>query len=364
MTKMPNPDFWSGRKVLVTGHTGFKGSWLSIMLHTLGAEVTGISLSPNTDPSLYDLADVRGSLRSEYLLDIRHSTELRRALLEIQPAVVFHLAAQPLVRQSYVDPLGTLSTNILGTANLLDAIRGCESVREVVSITSDKVYRNQEWVHPYRESDTLGGGDPYSASKACAEHVTYTFATSFLADLGVMVATARAGNVIGGGDWGHERLVPDVVRALAQGRPLELRNPVATRPWQHVLDCNLGYLLLAEHLSEPATQAMPMTTWNFGPASEDVVTTAQLVSMLTEVLKTQISVSHASSSPFAEAVQLQLDSSKARRLLGWEPRLTLQQAIEMTGEWYSDWLNGANMVDATRSQVMDLLQIDSVPQWR
>lgn len=364
MTRIPNPDFWSGRKVLVTGHTGFKGSWLSIMLHALGAEVTGISLSPNTDPSLYYLADVRGSLRSEYMLDICHAAELHRALLEVRPDVVFHLAAQPLVRRSYADPLGTLSTNILGTANLLDAIRGCESVREVVNVTSDKVYRNQEWLHPYRESDTLGGRDPYSASKACAEHITYSFASSYLVELGVTVATARAGNVIGGGDWGHDRLVPDVVRAMAHGRPLELRNPVATRPWQHVLDCNLGYLLLAEHLSEPASKGVPVTTWNFGPATEKVVTTAQLVSMLTEVLKTHISVTYPSGSSFSEAIQLQLDSSKARQLLGWEPQLTLHQAIEMTGAWYSAWLHGANMIDTTRSQVMDLLQIDSVPQWR
>ena len=361
MTKCPDPDFWGGKKVLVTGHTGFKGSWLSVMLHALGAEVTGISLSPNTDPSLYYLADVRGSLQSEYVLDIRHRTDLRLALLEVQPAVVFHLAAQPLVRESYVDPLGTLSTNILGTANLLDAIRECGSVKEVISVTSDKVYRNREWVYPYRESDMLGGRDPYSASKACAEHVTYSFASSYLAELGVSVATARAGNVIGGGDWSHERLIPDVVRALAKGHPLELRNPVASRPWQHVLDCNLGYLLLAEYLSEPAAQRVPMTTWNFGPATEDAVTTAQLVRMLTSALRADVSVTHSSRSPFPEAMQLQLDSSKARRLLGWEPRFTLQRAIEVTGTWYSAWLNGADMTDMTRRQVTSFLQIESVP---
>lgn len=331
------------------------------MLEALGAEVTGISLPPNTDPSMYQLADVPGVLRSEYIQDIRHATEVRRALMDVQPAVVFHLAAQPLVRESYVDPLGTLSTNILGTANLLDAIRKCESVKQVVSVTSDKVYRNQEWAHPYRESDALGGRDPYSASKACAEHVTYAFAASYLADMGVAVATARAGNVIGGGDWSKDRLVPDVVRALARGTSLQLRNPVATRPWQHVLDCNLGYILLAEFLAEPTPQITPMTTWNFGPDTEDVVTTAELVSMLTSIFETDMTIADSSSLPFAEATQLQLDSSTARRHLGWEPKFNLESAVEATGAWYAAWIAGADMRDLTRRQVRDFLQIESVP---
>ncbi|MBL1269215.1 MAG: CDP-glucose 4,6-dehydratase [Halomonas sp.] len=328
--------FWQGKRVLVTGHTGFKGCWLALWLQRLGAEVTGIALAPNTYPSLFMLANVSNSLKS-YECDIRDTYKISRTIQEAKPEIVFHLAAQSLVRASYRDPLATYATNIQGTANVLDSLRGLEQARVVVSITTDKVYRNLEQPYPYRETDHLGGHDPYSASKAAAELVVASYRDAFLAEQGVAVATARAGNVIGGGDWAEDRLLPDAVRAWSTGQPLYIRRPKAVRPWQHVLEPLSAYLRLAEQLYVEPQKA---GAYNFGPLPNDAATVEDVITQACKSFGSgEIEWGDGRAGPH-EANWLALETAKARTVLGIEPNWELVQAVDCTMNWYRRQLAG------------------------
>ena len=325
---------FAGRSVLVTGHTGFKGSWLSIVLHRLGARVHGFGLPPATAPSLFELAHVRNTLTSHTLGDIRELSPVRQALDSAQPQIVFHLAAQPLVRASYRDPVDTWSTNVMGTVNLLEAVRHCPSVRAVVVVTTDKCYENREWAWGYRETDPLGGFDAYSASKAGAELVAASYRRAFLDEHGVLVATARAGNVIGGGDWTEDRLIPDAARAVAAGEILRIRHPAATRPWQHVLDSLHGYLLLAAGLLGGRRELAD--AFNFGP---DVAANRSVADVLNGLrrhwpeLAWRVDQAMEAGAPH-EATFLYLDAARARQALGWETRWDLSTTLAATAQWY------------------------------
>jgi CDP-glucose 4,6-dehydratase len=346
--------------VLVTGHTGFKGGWLTAWLLELGAEVTGFSLPPETGPSFFEASGLAERVPGT-LGDIRDAAAIARALHEFEPEIVFHLAAQPLVRRSYQAPVETFATNVMGTVHLLEAVRQTPSVRAVVNITTDKCYENREWVWGYRESDPMGGHDPYSASKGCSELVTAAYRRSFLAEAGVGVATARAGNVFGGGDWAKDRIIPDAVRSFAVGVPLVVRNPASVRPWQHVLEPLCGYLIVAERLMSCEQDAAE--AWNFGPLPGSDVPVGELADLLTDFWgegarweshnpRTGVVAPH-------EANILRLDISKARCRLGWSPRLELAEAVDMTVTWYkrsvSDPEAGA-MADLTRSQIWDYMR--------
>ncbi len=320
---------YKGARVFLTGHTGFKGSWLAAWLDQLHAQVTGLSLAPSGPLNHWNLLrtrtiDVRG--------DVRDAETVVSAMAQAQPEIVFHLAAQTLVRESYGDPLNSWSTNVMGTANVLEACRRTPSVRAVVIVTTDKVYANREWHWGYRENDTLGGHDPYSASKAACEILVDSYRKSFWnAGTPVLIASVRAGNVIGGGDWAQDRLVPDLVRAVYEGRALDVRSPSATRPWQHVLDCLSGYLMLGQRLlaGDPAFSA----SWNFGPAAEDNRSVAELLGRLAQHWPDLAWKAQPSSGPH-EAGLLLLDCAKARQSLGWRPALPLDDALEMTADWY------------------------------
>jgi CDP-glucose 4,6-dehydratase len=345
---------WRQRSVLVTGHTGFKGGWLTLWLSRLGARVHGYATSPPTDPSLFKVADIKSLLASDTRADLADVAKLRLALEASQPEVVFHLAAQSLVRESYRDPLGTFATNVLGTAHLLEAVRSIESVRAIVVITTDKVYENRNWAYPYREIDPLGGYDPYSASKAAAEIVVSSYRTSFLSgptDRQVRVATARAGNVIGGGDWAVDRLVPDCLRAFAGGKSVNLRYPQSVRPWQHVLEPLAGYLQLAERLLAPEG-AQFATAWNFGPDASGDATVGELAEAVTRLWSDGAGVTYAPSAQNPhEAGLLRLDSTRARSEIGWQPRWNLLQALEHTVDWHRAWLSGARMAEISCRQI-------------
>lgn len=328
--------FWQGKRVLVTGHTGFKGCWLALWLQRLGAEVTGIALAHNTHPSLFMLANVDNSLKS-YECDIRDPYKVSRTIQEAKPEIVFHLAAQSLVRASYRDPLATYATNIQGTANVLDSLRELEQARVVVAITTDKVYRNLEQPYPYRETDHLGGHDPYSASKAAAELVVASYRDAFLAEQGVAVATARAGNVIGGGDWAEDRLLPDAVRAWSTGQPLYIRRPEAVRPWQHVLEPLSAYLRLAEQLYEEPQKA---GAYNFGPRPHDAATVEEVITLARKSFGSgEIGWGDGRTGPH-ETNWLALETAKARTLLGIEPNWGLVQSVGCTMDWYRRQLAG------------------------
>lgn len=337
--------FWSGRRVLVTGHTGFKGSWLSSYLAVLGARVVGYALPPQGPPSLYEQAYVGSGLES-VLADIRDAARVARCIHDAQPEIVFHLAAQALVRQSYETPLDTFATNVMGTAHVLDAIRTVPSVRAVVIVTTDKCYENREWPWGYREVDALGGHDPYAASKACAELVTTSYRRSFFATRAIGIASARAGNVIGGGDWAADRIVPDLVRAMQRREALVVRSPRSTRPWQHVLDVVAGYLLLAERLwHEPEPYSEP---WNFGPAAGETCSVAELADRMCARWGEDAKWRPFEGSQPHETVMLALDSTKARARLRWKPRLDLHQAIDWTIDWYKA---AGDLAEVTRTQI-------------
>ncbi len=340
--------FWRGKRVLLTGHTGFKGGWLSLWLQSLGAEVYGLALDPPTAPALLVEAHVADGMVST-IGDIRSYETVAAVFREARPEIVLHLAAQPLVRESYADPLATYSTNVMGTAHVLEAARHSPGVRVVVNVTTDKVYENREWLWGYREDEPVGGFDPYSSSKGASELVTSAYRRSFLSASGVAVASARAGNVIGGGDWAADRLVPDILRAVAKNQPVVVRNPNSVRPWQHVLEPLSGYLILAERLwndGEAVAEA-----WNFGPFDSD----ARPVSWIVEELLGRLPNSSGwQADPGAhphEAGYLKLDISKARVRLGWEPRWGLATALEKTAAWHQAWHPGGDARQATLGQI-------------
>lgn len=325
--------FWKNRKVLVTGHTGFKGSWMVSMLSALGARVSGYALPPDTKPSLFELLGGDTLLETSEMADIRDGERLRAAVQASGPELIVHMAAQPLVRRSYAEPIATWDTNVMGTANLLEAARWCESVRAVIVVTTDKCYENNGWAWGYRENDRLGGHDPYSASKAAAELVVDSYRRSFLSTRGVLLASARGGNVVGGGDWSVDRLVPDAARAAAEGRALHVRAPGSTRPWQHVLDCVGGYLSLGRRLLEGDTRCA--TGYNFGPQPASNITVADLLARLSRAWPELDWRAEAPTgdSPH-EAAFLYLDSAKARHELQWTPKWDIEATIAATAEWY------------------------------
>lgn len=344
------PEFWRGRKVLLTGHTGFKGSWLSLWLADLGARVTGFALQPPTEPSLFEQARVAEVVDSRHG-DIRDYAVLLEALREAAPEIVVHMAAQPLVRYSYANPIETYATNVMGTVHLLEAVRAVPSVRAVLIVTSDKCYENREWLWGYREDEPMGGYDPYSSSKGCAELVTSAYRRSFFsADGGqVAVASARAGNVIGGGDWAQDRLIPDMLRGFCDGRPVVVRNPLAVRPWQHVLEPLAGYLTLAQALVERGPAFAE--GWNFGPSDDDVHSVQWIADRLVALWGEGASWELDRAAQPHEAAHLKLDSSKARARLGWRPRWPLELAMRHIVEWQRAMLGGADMRQVTLNQI-------------
>ncbi len=341
-------EFWRGKSVFLTGHTGFKGGWLSLWLQKLGAEVHGYALEPNTDPAIFNVARVGERLAGHVIGNLLDGERLKHSLVEAKPEIVLHLAAQPLVRYSYEAPVETYATNVVGTANLLEAVRASSHVRAVISVTTDKCYDNKEWVWGYREDDALGGRDPYSSSKACAELVTAAYRHSFLQHTGVAVASARAGNVIGGGDWAKDRLVPDFLRASDTGRALEVRYPEATRPWQHVLEPLAGYLNLAQKLIEAPDVAAQ--AWNFGPAEEGARNVGQILDHLTLRMGTP-PWRHMDAVHRHEAGFLKLDSSKSRHVLGWKPHWDVAMALDKTVAWHLAWRKGRDMKQFSIEQI-------------
>ncbi len=345
--------FWRGRKVFITGHTGFKGSWLSLWLQQAGAEVCGYSLEAPTTPNLFQVASVARGMQS-VMGDICDLAKLQKTMQRFRPEIVFHLAAQPLVRQSYQDPVGTYATNVVGTANVLEAVRSCDSVRAVVVVTTDKCYENREWLWAYRENDRLGGHDPYSSSKACAELVVASYRNSFFsaaadADTRVLLGSARAGNVIGGGDWAQDRLIPDIMQAFSQKKTVKIRNPLAVRPWQHVLEPLHGYLLLAERLYNDG--AGFAEAWNFGPQDADARPVQWIVKHLAAPWGPEAHCEMDAAQHPHEAQALKLDWSKAAHGLGWQPMLHLEEALRWTADWYRAWNNGTEMHALTCRQI-------------
>lgn len=334
----PDKDFWRGKRVLLTGHTGFKGGWLALWLQRLGAQVSGVALPPNTMPNLFEAARVSDGMASQFV-DIRDALSLNNLVQATRPEIVLHLAAQPLVRASYRAPLETFASNVMGTANLLDALRELDSVRVAVMVTTDKVYRNNEWHYPYREEDALGGHDPYSASKAASEIVIASYRDAFLSERGVAVASARAGNVIGGGDWSEDRLIPDAVRAWQSGQPLEIRRPQAIRPWQHVLEPLSGYLTLAQKLWEQPGLA---GAYNFGPETSEAVTVREVVQLACAAYGVgEVIYCDGTVGPH-EAGWLSLEIAKARRVLGVRPKWPVAEAVSRTMEWCRAQRDGAD----------------------
>ncbi len=343
-----NRQFWRGKRVFLTGHTGFKGGWLALWLADMGAKVHGYALTPPTEPNLFTVANLQAQLASSTIADIRDAATFTQAMKVCHPDIVLHLAAQPLVRHSYVAPVETYTVNVIGTVNLLEAVRQTPSVKVVVNVTTDKCYENREWVWPYRENEAMGGFDPYSSSKACSELVTAAYRRSFLEPAGIHLASARAGNVIGGGDWAADRLVPDFLRALDAGQSLIVRAPLALRPWQHVLEPLSGYLMLAEKLF---TEGKGFTeAWNFGPDEADAKPVQWIVEYLSGQVPDAAWKCDASPQPH-EASTLKLDSSKAKAQLGWCPRWNLQTALGMTLAWYQAWKQGADIAAASIQQI-------------
>lgn len=341
-----NPAFWKGKRVFLTGHTGFKGSWLSLWLQSLGAEVTGYALNPPTEPSLFEVAKIGNSMKS-IIGDIRDIDTLQKAIQDAHPEVVIHMASQPLVRYSYANPVETYTTNVMGSVHLLEAVRKIKGVKAVVNVTSDKCYDNREWVWGYREGEAMGGHDPYSSSKGCAELVTTAYRSSFFnpesySEHGVAIASARAGNVIGGGDWASDRLIPDFIRAIVTSETVIIRSPNAIRPWQHVLEPLSGYLLLAENLYNHGCKYAE--AWNFGPSDNDAKSVKWIISQVVNNWGEDASfIVDTNSASLHEAHFLKLDCSKAEMQLGWKPQWDSTETIKRICCWHKAHLNGQNM---------------------
>lgn len=345
--------FWQGKKVLITGHTGFKGSWLSLWLQSMGAHVVGYALQPPTTPSLFETARVAVGMVS-ITGDVRNFDHLRSVIAEYAPEIIIHMAAQPLVRYSYINPIETYATNVMGTVHLLEAVRQIGGVKVIINVTSDKCYENQEWVWGYRESEPMGGHDPYSNSKGCSELVTSAFRNSFFnsADFyrhGVALASVRAGNVIGGGDWAEDRLIPDIIRAIVQNRPIMIRNPHAIRPWQHVLEPLGGYLVLAQKLWEQGQSHAE--GWNFGPMEDDAKPVAWIVERVTELWGEGVHWVMDQGDHPHEAHHLKLDCAKAKTRLGWRPRWALEQTLPHVISWYKAYQGNEAMREFTLGQI-------------
>ena len=348
---------WNGRSVFVTGHTGFKGSWLCLLLEELGARVSGFALPPPTQPSLFELANIGASVNS-VIGDVRDYELVLASMREAEPDVVFHLAAQPLVRYSYDNPIETYATNVMGTVHVLEAARTLGSVKAIVAVTSDKCYENREWVYPYRETDPMGGHDPYSSSKGCSELVAAAYRASYfpagrVSEHGTALATVRAGNVIGGGDWAADRLVPDLVRAFEAGTSPVIRSPGAVRPWQHVLEALAGYVDIAGRLLARETRFAD--AWNFGPADEDAQPVAWIANRMAEAWGVESGWEDWKGDTPHEAGLLKLDTSKARAELGWRPTLTLLQTLDAIVAWHKAVGVGENARDVTLRQVREFL---------
>jgi CDP-glucose 4,6-dehydratase len=350
---MVNADFWKSRRVFITGHTGFKGSWLAKLLVTLGADLCGYSLAPPTEPNLFHCLALETEMRS-VIGDVRNAERIQQEIDNFKPEVVLHLAAQPLVRDSYQVPVETYATNVMGTVHILDALRRSSDVRVFLGITSDKCYENREWIWPYRENEPMGGFDPYSSSKGCAELVINAYRHSFFPperfdEHRVAIASARAGNVIGGGDWAKDRLIPDLVRGFSKGDTVTIRNPAAIRPWQHVLEPITGYLLLAERLWSDGTRYA--SGWNFGPLETDTRTVQQMVARAAEIWGRDAKWQVDDADRVHEAQLLKLDSTKARVELGWQPRWSWEQALDQTFTWYSSFYAGEDMRQFSLNQL-------------
>lgn len=341
-------EFWKGRRVFLTGHTGFKGSWLSLWLSSLGAKVYGFALEPITEPSMFKTAAVESRLAGHVIGDIRDRQALAAAIRQADPEIIFHLAAQPLVRLSYADPVSTIETNVIGSMNILECARDAANLKAIVNVTTDKVYENREWLWPYREDEALGGYDPYSASKACSEILTSAYRRSFLASAGKALASARAGNVIGGGDWSSDRLIPDFIRAVKAGQQLPIRYPDAVRPWQHVLEVLSGYMLLAQKLYVEGSKFAD--SWNLGPDPRDAKSVRWIVDSLCEQFEGSSWRLESAPKPH-EAGELRLDASRAQKILGWRPVWDIDEAIRQTAEWYQAWLSGSDMAEVTMQQI-------------
>lgn len=349
-----NPSFWSGKHVFLTGHTGFKGGWLSLWLASMGAKVTGYALTPNTAPNFFEVAQVEDELEQSHIADIRDLEKLQKAMADAKPEIVIHMAAQPLVRYSYVNPVETYATNVMGTVHVLESMRTLDCVRAAVIVTTDKCYENKEWAWGYRENEPMGGYDPYSNSKGCAELVSSAYRQSYFspekyAQHKVAIASARAGNVIGGGDWSEDRLIPDAIKAFEAKQELIIRNPKATRPWQHVLEPLSGYLILAQALYEHGAQFDG--GWNFGPRDEDARPVQEVINLLIKNWGSLASWQQDQSEQPHEAHSLKLDCSKARQYLNWIPRWTLEQAIEKITQWQHGVQNSMDMKKLSQEQI-------------
>jgi CDP-glucose 4,6-dehydratase len=342
---------WKNKRVLITGHTGFKGGWLSLILAQKGAKVIGFARKPETKPSFYKSVNLDKKVTSIFG-DIRNLKELKKVVKKYKPEIVFHLAAQPLVRKSYQNPIETYETNVIGTANLLEAVRETSCVKVVVCITTDKVYENNEWVWPYREDDKLGGYDPYSSSKACAEIVISAYKNSFFNEKGnALIASTRAGNVIGGGDWNEDRLIPDVIKSVFEKKNLEIRSPDSVRPWQHVLDPLFGYIKLAEKLLQKGSEYSE--AFNFGPDNDEVVPVKDVLNYLNDSLENKIKINKSKTKNPHEAGLLLLDSSKAKRRLNWKGKLKIVDAIKYTADWYNAFYAKQDMTKFTFNQIKE-----------
>ena len=349
-----DPNFWNGKSVFLTGHTGFKGGWLSLWLSSIGAKVTGYGLAPTTLPSFFEVSRIEDDLEQSHIADIRDLEKLQKAMAAAKPEIVIHMAAQPLVRYSYANPVETYATNVMGTVHVLESIRALNCVRAAVVITTDKCYENKEWAWGYRENEPMGGYDPYSNSKGCAELVTSAYRQSYFSPdkypmHHVAIASARAGNVIGGGDWSEDRLIPDAIKAFQAKKALMIRNPLATRPWQHVLEPLSGYLVLAQSLYQQGVKFDG--GWNFGPKDEDARPVQEVINLLIQYWNGAASWQQDSNEQPHEAHSLKLDCSKARQYLNWTPKWSLEEAIEKIARWQSDFQEGADMKAVSLEQI-------------
>lgn len=353
-----DPVFWKDKKIFITGHTGFKGGWLSFWLTSMGAKVTGYALAPNTAPNLFDVLAINSLIEKSYIADIRDLASLQKAMSDTKPNVVIHMAAQPLVRYSYANPVETYATNVMGTVHVLESMRTIDSVCATVVVTTDKCYENKEWAWGYRENEPMGGYDPYSNSKGCAELVTSAYRQSYFSNPNSTnkIASARAGNVIGGGDWSEDRLIPDAIKAFEANKPLMIRNPLATRPWQHVLEPLSGYLILAQALYE---KGLPFaSSWNFGPRDEDNRAVQEVVELVISGWGDPARWEKEGSEQPHEANLLKLDCSKARAQLGWASKWNLEMAAQKIVDWQKAFQANENM------QEVSLAQINNYMSWK